>query len=388
MEALHGLPLSHALKCLGRADRARASAVCPKWRDELAKAGPLPRFSGPLAERAPATDVKWSPTGDTFAIVNDDGPRVFDAGSGAEIARRWVHPCDVDTPPNLQGYRSRVSYSRDGALLVATTGANVAAWRTAEPGRSDWSVVYREATEENHFDFGASRTGIVASNRRLLRMRDDGPPETVRVHAHVESLCAPCFSPDGESLAMANDAVATSITDVETGAPVVRIPVDAFSAAWSPDGGRLLTVASGSACAWDVRSGTMATRLFGSKYDDMFSEPRTPCVCDWSRDGTKVVTAGGGEHGLTMWTSDGMWQGELMFDDAGPLVPTQQDLELERSNDVDLTNRMFCESVSFSPDSSSLVAAFEDAWCGSDVVSIMDLLVRPRGGGCVWDGSR
>ena len=385
MEALHGLPLSHSLKGLGRADRARASAVCPKWRDELAKAGPLPRFSGPLAERAPATDVKWSPTGDTFAIVNDDGPRVFDAGSGAEIARRWVHPCDVDTPPNLQSFMSSVAYSRDGALIVAATGAGVAAWRTA-----DWKVVYRETTKENHFDFGASRTGIVASDRRLLRMRDDGPPETVREHApaHVKSLCAPRISPDGESLAMATDAVATSIADVETGAPVVRLPVDAFSAAWSPDGGRLLTVANGSACAWDVRSGKMATRLFGGKYDDMFDEPITPCVCDWSRNGAKVVTAGGGEHGLTMWTSDGRWQGKLMFDDAGPVVPTQHDIALERSDDIDLTNRLFCDSVSFSPDSSSLAAVFEDAWYGSDVVTILDLLVRPLGGGCVWDGSR
>lgn len=364
------LPLSLIVGSMGRLERARAAAVCPEWRAEVrfqdAKAPP-PRFLGPVAAEE-ARAVRWSPRDDWVAVGAAATVRLLSAATGREAP--------LAAPPIAQRFVSSVAFSRDGAVVAACSATAVTAWEAAEGGACLFSVhLPPEGPRRNagKCDFGTVRSRLFATPRHLWRLRKEGDGMDA-VRAFGGGFCdgVGCrFSPDGARIAVGGRDRRARVVDVETGQAVADLPIDADDAAWSPDGGRLLTVSGGSALTWDVRGGG-GGGILNARFKDYPPGLGGACACEWSRDGRVIVTWRGTEKRFTLWTPEGAALAELDYDCAGDLPSTPDDAALALRG-ASRYDRMYAECASFSPDSASLVALYSDAWRCHNMATFVDM---------------
>ena len=197
-----------------------------EWKDGEISIAPV---SGGAAKGA-ANCLVFSPGGDRLAVGYTDGEaghlRVFD------LEKRSAREPEDDAA--LRPVTS-VSFSPDAA------GAFVAAGSTTRSGNAGDARIYR---------CDRKTTGV------LPRL---GPP---LYHSDGGGVTSASFSPAGTRLRLLTTSAGgtAAVWDAGTGRLLARLPHTGwvFSAAWSPDGGK---VATGSrdrtACLWDANSGEL-----------------------------------------------------------------------------------------------------------------------------------
>ena len=333
---------------------------------------PPGRFVGVLPMRAPICDAKWSPCGRFVALGHNDAPLILCAATG--LVLRTLRFAE----PQPEFHLRNIAYTRDGECLLAATQTDVTAWHTGTGA----PVLHQTVeTRDGGFEFGVSLAGgsrMVASNMHLWQMEG---ARLVAVRSHAEGSRSCHFSPDGRWLAAGSRSHGTTVTDVETGVIVNRLPSQAQNLVWAPDGGRLLTLAHGDARIWDLGGGTVAATLVNRTFDlgplgprdkDEGDDVSPRVTCDWSRDGKWLATGGGSIGPVVTWTPDGRAVScEYYDDDDEDIMADPTDETLLEAEDIGLDDRMFSYNLAISPDSSAMVVVYEDAWYEKNVIRIL-----------------
>jgi WD40 repeat protein len=251
------------------------------------------------------SDVVFSPKGRTLAAA---GPRVEVGSSEADRAVRFW---DVATQRpagrylrSADGPASHVyamRFSADGrTLTTASTDGTVRLWSTATQrqigtpvyaNRDDWRVTISPDGRLLAFQHGQSIGFWDVAGRR-----ETGP----RITVPGRFISAVAFSPDGRTVAVADDDRAVRLFDVasrrRTGAPLPAATdgADPDDLAFSPDGRTLATTAgNGTVRLWDVaRHRPIGAALTG--------HTDTVLAITFSPDGTTLAT-GSADDTLRLW---------------------------------------------------------------------------------------
>jgi len=119
----------------------------------------------------------------------------------------------------------------------------------------------------------------------LTQARDTDPQRAIMA-GHTNKVASAAWSPDGARIVTASADNTARVWDAKTGAQLALLqghtgPV--YSAAWSPDGARIVTASwDNTARVWDAKSGAQLALL--GHTGPIYSAA-------WSPDGTRIVTA-------------------------------------------------------------------------------------------------
>jgi WD40 repeat protein/tetratricopeptide (TPR) repeat protein len=194
---------------------------------------------------------------------------VWDAATGAAVLPPLRHEAPADRP-RLGALVSRVAFSPDGRRLASVSGDAVAVW-DLETGRrlASWRVAgdvsgLRFSPDGRRvltaWDRSISRD-VYANEARVWEAATGQPVTPLLEHGRGYSYYGgdSMFSPDGRHVATA--AAGVKVWDATTGRLVFFLdpPVGVTSADYSPDGKRLLTGGQdGTVRLWDARTGQQA----------------------------------------------------------------------------------------------------------------------------------
>ena len=188
--------------------------------------------------------VAWSPDGTRLAVAGSIGIWLYDAHTGAEVARLTGH----------RDWVSSVAFSPDGNTLAS--------------GSRDDTI-------------------------RLWDVQTGEERSTIR--GHTENVLSVAFSPDGNTLASGSRDATIRLWDVQTGEERSTIrghTENVLSVAFSPDGN---TLASGSAGGtirlWDVQTGEERSTLTGHRgvVHSLAFSPDGNTLASGSGDGTILL---------------------------------------------------------------------------------------------------
>jgi len=216
--------------------------------------------------------LAYSPDGMNLVTGDRDLVKIWEAGTGAEIATLAGHTGEVWA----------VAYSPDSAR-IASAGVDTTAriWE-ASTGRSLLTLAGHEAAIE----------GLAFSPKgdKLATAGDDGKLIVWDAHTgallyELENPAGPfysvSYSPDGRYLASnMNDGI--RIWEADTGNEALTIPVNAGNIVFSPDGQRLAAQTGSVAKIWDAQTGREQLTLAG--HADWIN------MVAFSPDGERLVT--------------------------------------------------------------------------------------------------
>jgi WD40 repeat protein len=234
------------------------------------------------------------------AAFSPDGSRVVTTSNSRNIARIW----DADTGKELVVLRGHLdvvwsaAFSPDGTRVV--TGSRDKTARIWD------AVAGQELNVLRGFEEGVYRTAFSPDGTRIMTDSEDKSlriwnavsGEQIAIVRHKFLLHAAAFSPDGARVLTAslNDYTvkepdadyAAHIWDAVTGEEVGTLrghKNDIWSAAFSPDGTRIVTASwDHTAGVWDAATGRQVAVL---QHEENVNSAA------FSRDGTRIVTASG-----------------------------------------------------------------------------------------------
>jgi WD40 repeat protein len=214
----------------------------------------------------------WSPPDPSVAVVappgpagtvgialavSPDGTRAATAGADGAIVVRTLGDDDAVTMTGHEGPVWAMAFTPDGASLVS--GGNdgtVRVWDTAtgegrEVDRHEGPVQAVAVSA----DGGRIASGDVVGLVRIRPVEGSGAPEDLTGHEGVVFDLG--FSPDGTALASGGSDRTVRVWDLADGTSRVlgRHDTAVFTARWSADGSRLLSVASDGPRIWDPAQG-------------------------------------------------------------------------------------------------------------------------------------
>ncbi|MDH3540104.1 MAG: winged helix-turn-helix domain-containing protein [Acidimicrobiia bacterium] len=341
-----------------------------------------------------ACELRWSPDGTKLATAsNDTTGRVWDASTGAEIARFSDHHsfmCAVDFSPDgslvatggddgtariweastgkpiirLEGHDERlgfVSFSPDGARLASSSGdGTIRIWDVRPEGRrevvavADATVIYEARYSPDGDRF------VTASDSGVARVWDSvtGLPITSLV-GHGHWVYAAAFTADGSRVVTGSRDLTVRIWDALTGEQIAArdVPLPALGVAMSPDGS---TVAIGTEASFHLWN--FVTDQFESfeSNDQFFGVAFSP-------DGSRVAA--------------GRTVDILVFDVAS----------FEASDPIESTDKVAFDkvlSVGFTGDGTRLLTAHRDGtarlW---DIDQRREIIMYEGHNGLVWEAA-
>jgi WD40 repeat protein/serine/threonine protein kinase len=307
----------------------------------------------------PVRDASFSATGDRFITASEDhSARIWDARTGALLvtmphAGTVLHASiapdgrtaltanaggvvlwDAQTGTSLRQLQEPdihcAVYSRDGTLVLATSGDHVVTWSVADGtvrfrGQGDGANMLACAfSSDGHTiatgdEAGTTRIFDLATGRTLHVLRDQ--------HAFISAVA---FSQDGQRLAAASADNTAMVWAVSTGRALATLAHrDAVrSVSFAPDGERVVTGSvDRTATLWDAATGKRLVNLTG----------HTAAVTQvrFSPDGAHVVT-GSDDASAILWDAASgqeiaRWRGHqgrlwgLAIDPTGTRVVTAGD---------------------------------------------------------------
>ena len=289
-------------------------------------------------------DIKYSPDGKHLAVASSIGVWIYDAQTGEVINLITSTDRIVGGEPEPQvSPINSISFSPDGQLLaIGTQGNNIRIWDVKlgryrhtywvsglqslsfSPDRNIlasggteillWDPETGKRIHHQHFSialtaFSRINSVVFSPDGQTLASADDDqtvhlwnaktggePIRTLR--AHTDKVLSVAFSPDGQTLASASDDETVRLWNAKTGEPIHTF--SAYSAqqrvAFSPDGNILAIGGFGSIHLWDVETAKRLHTLSG------YSGAITGI--SFSPDGQTL--AGGSDYGvLRLWDVTG-----------------------------------------------------------------------------------
>jgi len=248
-----------------------------------------------LTHSGSIADATFSPDGRRFACGGYDGAiRVWDAPSGRlRLALR------------SEGEIKQVLFSPDGRLILAATGRRVSAWRVAD-GRVAATVA--PASRRQQVAAMAvspdGRTLAVADEAGRVELHDTAGGVRRGRFAGPRGVTSMEFSPDSIRLLVAGEDGAVVIVNARTcrrDGPDLRQPVAVRHACWSPDG-RAIAASTGEPNA----SGPRSAHLWHSRTGHPLVPPMVHRGAvrhvGFSPDGKLVVTSGA-DRTVRVWSA-------------------------------------------------------------------------------------
>jgi WD40 repeat protein len=213
---------------------------------------------------------------------------IWDVASGAKVGpdARLPHGATVAFCPDL---RRCVTVSNAGAVTI-WDGVTVEREIQSSPGRTRMLVAVRHDGRRIAAPSGdQTAVGVWdAADGRLL----------LSLEGHAAPVDAVAFSPDGRRLVTGASGEAVKVWDAETGKERLTIrmgPPLITAAAFSPDGGRLVTASrDGATKVWDAETGAEVAALKGQG---------VVLAAAFSPDGRRVATASG-DTTIRLWEPD------------------------------------------------------------------------------------
>jgi WD40 repeat protein len=224
--------------------------------------------------------VAFSPDGSMFATASDDG-RV--------TVRRTATPTTTDKALRVGAHVVDASFNRAGTEIVAGDAAGVATvWDLATSHATRIhveSVPGLQTVETASFSPDGSQV-VTASDDGAARIfgAAGGKQRGPAFQVSASPLTSASFSPDGSELVVASSDGTARIWDVKSRRQlrVFRLGDAVTSAAFAPDGRRIVTTAGRQATVWDTTTGATLTQLV---------RPGVLRRAGFSSDGLRVVTA-------------------------------------------------------------------------------------------------
>ena len=266
-----------------------------------------------------SADIAYSPDGRYLVLLDNRGlTQVWEAPNvGEGVLRRVQAPgeplafsayglyrsnSDVASMAlSPDGKRVAVGIGRDVESWDAFTGRTISSWTGGHSGRV-LSVAYR-AKGDMVASGGQDKTICVWSRDRAAELRLEG---------HEGGVTALAYSPDGTQLASGSEDRTVRFWDSTTGKLVRKLEFEGTipSLVYSPDG-RVLAVAQipvprGPAPAIPAYEPPGLKRIdtvTGALLPGLGSIPEVARAAAFSKDGSRIVTAPGGDGSVTIWDS-------------------------------------------------------------------------------------
>jgi WD40 repeat protein len=211
---------------------------------------------------------------------NDNTARIWDVASGREIAVLTAHTKEVWS----------AAFSPDGKRAVTASADHTARIWDVESGR-ELLVLKGHTGGVVSATFSPNGKQVAtASWDGSARIRDAETGEETETRPlgcsrTQQGMLSTAFSPNSKQLVIGSAGGDFCIWDVEESKWIGWVPTSAavWSAAFSPDGRRVVTTSDNTARIWDVESGEEIVALKGHR-DTVRSVAFSP-------DGTRLVTA-------------------------------------------------------------------------------------------------
>jgi WD40 repeat protein len=246
--------------------------------------------------------ISFSPDGSRIVVAKpwDKTVQVWDVRTGAEILTLKGHTHGVLS----------ASFSPDGSRVVtgsldltakvwdARSGPESFRFKEPDPRRA---VTLAGAVRSASFSPDGSRVLTTGSSQTAQVWDAASGDEVLTLEGHSGVLVDGSFSPDGSRVVTQSMFGTTTIWDARTGAEILTLkesgrsrgfgtglPSDRRTAAFSPDGSRVVTTSpDSSAQVWDARTGAEILALKG--------QTNLVSSASFSPDGSRVLSA------LTVW---------------------------------------------------------------------------------------
>jgi len=267
---------------------ASADGTARLWDAALAKP-----FGAPMRHESFIFSAAFSPDGRRVVTASTDGTaRLWDAASGKPVAKPLRHATSVYSASFSPDSRTVVTACADGTARL---------WNAADGQPLGEPMRHQEAVRSALFS-PDGRTVVTASADGTARLWDaaSGQPMGEPMRHGKEAVDSAVFSPDGRRVltvsnpsrrrgekAPAPTEGKARVWDAENSQPVgepLRHEQAITSAAWSPDGLRIVTAsADGTAHLWDAAS--------GKPLGEPMRHEATVIFAAFSPAGGRVVTA-------------------------------------------------------------------------------------------------
>jgi WD40 repeat protein len=283
-----------------------------------------------LQHEAAVNSAWWSSDATRILTASDDGmAKVWDANTGEELLTLSGHEASVRSAVWSPSGEQILTSGGDGTARVweAATGVELLALlgHTDTVGTAVWSPTGELIVTA---DWGGMvrvwdvPTALALSEAEGLNTGASSVKSLYILSGHTDAVVSAAWSPDGVRLVTASDDGTAKVWDMITGEELFTLSghTDRVKwAVWSPDGARIVTASSdGTARVWDASSGT-ETLGFASPGEDQLSwTSKTGAICRaaWSPAGDRIVTGGGfGDSIIRVWdvSTSSPTYGEKLF---------------------------------------------------------------------------
>ncbi len=319
--------------------------------------------------------VAFSPDGTRILTgSNDRTARVWDARTGAQLLELRGHTSEVRS----------VAFSPDGTRVLTGSSDQTAKVWDARSGARPLEVGGHSRDMYNA-SFSRYRTRMLSGSDNSIAKQGEaqGDTEGYEPKGDPDWVTTAAFSPDGGRLVTAGGAWfmprEVNVWDVRSGTRVLELKGHkgrTSSASFSPDGARIVTASDdGTAKVWDARTGTPLLDLKGHK--------GVVWSASFSPDGTRIVTGGADEtarvwdaptgtplldlegHTGVVWSASFSPDGARIVTAGGPICDPEGEVKLwdaaSGAQLLDLKGHLGEVYVaSFSPDGARIVSGSAD----------------------------